>query len=175
MQLFTFFVCIHIDIFKVLSLQARSIDPHIITYMDEYAMLLMIKSDHLKLNKLVHDLLSIDPTRPEVFVALSVVWERKEERGALSYAEKVSLLIWSVVDCFPSLIIYLTIPSLQPEYPNWWEAYTRLYHEGTGITSHLIKTGWLNLFFQSDGMHPSIYILDILISYVSLETQWSWE
>ncbi|XP_034685452.1 anaphase-promoting complex subunit 7 [Vitis riparia] len=68
--------------------KARSIDPHIITYMDEYAMLLMIKSDHLKLNKLVHDLLSIDPTRPEVFVALSVVWERKEERGALSYAEK---------------------------------------------------------------------------------------
>ncbi|KAJ9700094.1 hypothetical protein PVL29_005768 [Vitis rotundifolia] len=68
--------------------KARSIDPHIITYMDEYAMLLMIKSDHLKLNKLVHDLLSIDPTRPEVFVALSAVWERKEERGALSYAEK---------------------------------------------------------------------------------------
>lgn len=54
-------------------------------------MLLKIKSDFSKLNKLVHDLLSIDPTRPEVFVALSVLWERKEERGALSYAEKVSL------------------------------------------------------------------------------------
>ncbi|KAJ7980229.1 anaphase-promoting complex subunit 7 [Quillaja saponaria] len=68
--------------------KARSIDPYIITYMDEYAMLLKIKSDHSKLNKLVHDLLSIDPTRPEVFVALSVLWERKDERGALSYAEK---------------------------------------------------------------------------------------
>ncbi|KAI4345457.1 hypothetical protein L6164_012581 [Bauhinia variegata] len=68
--------------------KARSIDPYIITYMDEYAMLLKIKSDCSKLNKLVHDLLSIDPTRPEVFVALSVLWERKDERGALSYAEK---------------------------------------------------------------------------------------
>lgn len=104
--------------FEVWSSQVRSIDPHIITYMDEYAMLLKIKSDHLKLNKLVHDLLSIDPTRPEVFVALSVLWEKKDERGALSYAEKVSLLFWNVVDCFPSLLIYLTIPSLQPEYPN---------------------------------------------------------
>ncbi|KAG5554965.1 hypothetical protein RHGRI_012493 [Rhododendron griersonianum] len=68
--------------------KVRSIDPYLVTYMDEYAMLLKIKSDHSKLNKLVHDLLSIDPTRPEVFVALSALWERKDERGALSYAEK---------------------------------------------------------------------------------------
>lgn len=52
-------------------------------------MLLKSKSDHSKLSKLVHELLNIDPTRPEVFVALSVLWERKDERGALSYAEKV--------------------------------------------------------------------------------------
>uniref|UniRef100_A0A2P2KKU8 Anaphase-promoting complex subunit 7 n=1 Tax=Rhizophora mucronata TaxID=61149 RepID=A0A2P2KKU8_RHIMU len=68
--------------------KVRSLDPYVVTYMDEYAMLLKIKSDNSKLNKLVHDLLSIDPTRPEVFVALSVLWERKDERGALSYAEK---------------------------------------------------------------------------------------
>ncbi|XP_041006837.1 anaphase-promoting complex subunit 7 isoform X2 [Juglans microcarpa x Juglans regia] len=68
--------------------KARSIDPYIVTYMDEYAMLLKTKSDYLKLNKLAHDLLSIDPTKPEVFVTLSVLWERKDERGALSYAEK---------------------------------------------------------------------------------------
>ncbi|KAL9161380.1 hypothetical protein ABFS82_07G017800 [Erythranthe guttata] len=66
----------------------RSIDPYVITYMDEYAMLLKLKSDYSKLNKLVHDLLNIDPTKPEVFVALSVLWEKKDERGALSYAEK---------------------------------------------------------------------------------------
>ncbi|KAH9683311.1 Anaphase-promoting complex subunit 7 [Citrus sinensis] len=66
----------------------RSIDPYILTYMDEYAMLLKVKCDYSKLSKLVHDLLSIDPSRPEVFVALSVLWERKDERGALSYAEK---------------------------------------------------------------------------------------
>ncbi|KAK6117354.1 hypothetical protein DH2020_048872 [Rehmannia glutinosa] len=66
----------------------RSIDPYVVTYMDEYAMLLKLKSDHSKLNKLVHDLLNIDPTKPEVFVALSVLWEKKDERGALSYAEK---------------------------------------------------------------------------------------
>nr|XP_034895749.1 anaphase-promoting complex subunit 7-like isoform X2 [Populus alba] len=68
--------------------KVRSIDPYIVTYMDEYAMLLKTKGDFSKLNKLVHDLLSIDPTRPEVFVALSVLWEKKDERGALSYAEK---------------------------------------------------------------------------------------
>ncbi|CAL5395644.1 unnamed protein product [Camellia sinensis] len=68
--------------------KVRSIDPYIVTYMDEYAMLLKIKSEHSKLHKLVHDLLNTDPTRPEAFVALSVLWERKDERGALSYAEK---------------------------------------------------------------------------------------
>ncbi|XP_061991086.1 anaphase-promoting complex subunit 7 [Rosa rugosa] len=68
--------------------KARLIDPYVVTYMDEYAMLLKIKSDFSKLNKLVHDLLITDSTRPEVFVALSVLWERKDERGALSYAEK---------------------------------------------------------------------------------------
>lgn len=75
--------------FNLVSLQARSIDPYLVTYMDEYAMLLKIKSDYSMLNKLVHDLLNIDPTRPEVFVALSVLWETKDERGALAYAEKV--------------------------------------------------------------------------------------
>lgn len=69
--------------------QARSIDPYIITYMDEYAMLLKEKSEHSKLNRLVHDLLNIDPARAEVLVALSVLWERKDERRALVYAEKV--------------------------------------------------------------------------------------
>lgn len=52
-------------------------------------MLLKIKSDLSKLNKLVHDLLITDPTRPEVFVALSVLCEKKDEIGALSNAEKV--------------------------------------------------------------------------------------
>lgn len=52
-------------------------------------MLLKSKTDHLKLNKLVHDLLIIDQSRAEVFVALSALWERKDERRALSYAEKV--------------------------------------------------------------------------------------
>lgn len=68
--------------------KVRSIDPYVVTYMDEYAMLLKLKFDQSKLNKLVHDLLNIDPTKPEVFVAMSVLWERKDERGALSYAEK---------------------------------------------------------------------------------------
>nr|KAJ0206585.1 hypothetical protein LSAT_V11C500254080 [Lactuca sativa] len=66
----------------------RSIDPYVVTYMDEYAMLLKLKSDPLKLNKLVHDLLNIDPARPEVFVALSVLCEGKDDRAALTNAEK---------------------------------------------------------------------------------------
>ncbi|XP_077232624.1 anaphase-promoting complex subunit 7-like isoform X3 [Tasmannia lanceolata] len=68
--------------------KARTIDPYVVTYMDEYAMLLKMKSDHSKLNRLVHDLLNIDPARAEVLVALSVLWERKDERRALAYAEK---------------------------------------------------------------------------------------
>lgn len=68
--------------------KVRSIDPYIMTYMDEYAMLLNVKCDYSKLSKLVHDLLSINPSRPEVFVALSVLWERQDEKEALSYAEK---------------------------------------------------------------------------------------
>lgn len=55
-------------------------------------MLLKLKSDPLKLNKLVHDLLTIDPARPEVFVALAIMCERKDERAALSNAERVRLL-----------------------------------------------------------------------------------
>ncbi|XP_010931597.1 anaphase-promoting complex subunit 7 isoform X2 [Elaeis guineensis] len=68
--------------------KVRSVDPYVMTYMDEYAMLLKSKSDQAKLNKLVHDLLNIDSARAEVFVALSALWERKDERRALSYAEK---------------------------------------------------------------------------------------
>ncbi|PKA53433.1 Anaphase-promoting complex subunit 7 [Apostasia shenzhenica] len=68
--------------------KVRSIDPCVMTYMDEYAMLLNIKSDQSKLNKLVHDLLNVDAARPEAFVALSLLWEKKDERRALAYAEK---------------------------------------------------------------------------------------
>lgn len=42
---------------RYLILQVRYIDPFVVTYMDEYALLLKLKSDHSKLNKLVHDLL----------------------------------------------------------------------------------------------------------------------
>ncbi|KAI3854796.1 hypothetical protein MKW92_043944 [Papaver armeniacum] len=68
--------------------KARSNDPYVIDYMDEYAMLLKTCSDSSKLNRLVHELLSIDPTRPEVCVALSVLWERKDERRAMAYVDK---------------------------------------------------------------------------------------
>lgn len=60
-------------------------------------MLLKLKSDNSKLNKLVHDLLNIDPTKPEVLVALAVLWEKKDERGALTYAEKVRFLVFELV------------------------------------------------------------------------------
>ncbi|KAH0468473.1 hypothetical protein IEQ34_003506 [Dendrobium chrysotoxum] len=49
--------------------KVRSIDPFVLTYMDEYAMFLNSKFDHSKLNKLVYDLLNIDPARAEAFVA----------------------------------------------------------------------------------------------------------
>lgn len=63
-------------------------------------MLLKMKSDYSKLGKLVHDLLNTDPTRPEVFVALSVMWERKDDKRALSYAEKVVFdYLWLWFSC----------------------------------------------------------------------------
>lgn len=68
--------------------KVRSIEPYAVTYMDEYALLLKAKCDYSKLNKLVHDLLNIDPARAESFVALSILWERKDERRAVVYAEK---------------------------------------------------------------------------------------
>lgn len=83
---------------KFVVFQVRSLDPCVVTYMDEYAMLLKMKSDYSKLNKLVHDLLNIDPARPEVFVALSVLFERKDETGALSYAEKVGFFAFLFTD-----------------------------------------------------------------------------
>lgn len=75
------------------------IDPCVLTYMDEYAILLKSKPDHAKLNKLVHDMLSIDPARPETLVALSAHWERKDERRAFSYADKVNLVVfpWQII------------------------------------------------------------------------------
>ncbi|KAJ4836183.1 Anaphase-promoting complex subunit 7 [Turnera subulata] len=81
-------VHISLEIVKV-----RSLDPYVVTYMDEYAMLLKIKSDHSKLNKLAHDLLNIDSTRPEVYVALSVLAEGKDAREALSLSDKGNLLL----------------------------------------------------------------------------------
>lgn len=72
--------------------------------MDEYAMLLKMKCDYAKLSKLVHDLLSIDSSRPEVFVALSVLWEGKDNGGALSYAEKVSCSLFSKKKWFNKVI-----------------------------------------------------------------------
>ncbi|CAN6469401.1 unnamed protein product [Victoria cruziana] len=69
--------------------KARSVDPYTVTYMDEYAMILKTKSDNSRLNRLLHDLLNIDPARAEVFVTLSVLWDRKDDKSrALSYAEK---------------------------------------------------------------------------------------
>ena len=67
----------------------RVINPYIITYMGKYAMLPKAKSEQSKLSRFVLDLLNIDPARAEVFVAQSVTWERKDERRALAYAEKV--------------------------------------------------------------------------------------
>nr|GEU67079.1 anaphase-promoting complex subunit 7 [Tanacetum cinerariifolium] len=82
----------------------RSIDPYVVTYMDEYAMLLKLKSDLPKLNKLVHDLLTIDPARPEVFVALSVLWERKDDRAALTNVEKAKKFYESALRLEPGYL-----------------------------------------------------------------------
>ncbi|XP_031486910.1 anaphase-promoting complex subunit 7-like [Nymphaea colorata] len=67
-------------------LHARAVDPYVVTYMDEYPMLLKTKSDNSKLNRLLHELLNIDPARGSI---LSVLWDRNDDKGrALSYAEK---------------------------------------------------------------------------------------
>ncbi|KAG0599369.1 hypothetical protein M758_12G146900 [Ceratodon purpureus] len=69
--------------------KARQIDPFNISSMDEYAMLLRSRGEHMDLNRLVHDLISIDATRPEVWVAAAVYWEMRDDKiRALTYADK---------------------------------------------------------------------------------------
>jgi hypothetical protein len=61
--------------------------------MDEYAMLLRSRGEHMDLNRLVHELISIDATRPEVWVAAAVYWEMRDDKiRALTYADKVRFL-----------------------------------------------------------------------------------
>lgn len=69
--------------------KARQLDPFNLTSMDEYAMLLRQRSDNAELNRLVHDMLGIDPTRPEVWVASAVYWDTQDDKPrALSYSDK---------------------------------------------------------------------------------------
>lgn len=69
--------------------KARQVDQFNITSMDEYAMLLRSKSDRSELNRLVQDLLGIDPGRPEVWVASAIYWEMRDDKDrAANYADK---------------------------------------------------------------------------------------
>lgn len=69
--------------------KARQVDQFNITSMDEYAMLLRSKSEHPELNRLVQDLLSIDPARPEAWVASAIYWDMREDKErAATYADK---------------------------------------------------------------------------------------
>ncbi|BBN12265.1 anaphase-promoting complex subunit 7 [Marchantia polymorpha subsp. ruderalis] len=69
--------------------KARQADQYNISSMDEYAMLLRTRSNQVELNRLVHDLLNIDPARPEVWVASAVYWELRDDRvRALTYTDK---------------------------------------------------------------------------------------
>ncbi|KAH8966624.1 hypothetical protein BDL97_03G035500 [Sphagnum fallax] len=69
--------------------KARQVDQYNVTSMDEYAMLLRTRGDHAELNHLVHGLLNIDSTRPEVWVASAIYWEMRDDKPkALTYADK---------------------------------------------------------------------------------------
>lgn len=53
-------------------------------------MLLRTRGDQMELNRLVHELLNIDSTRPEVWVAAAVYWEMRDDKiRALTYLDKV--------------------------------------------------------------------------------------
>lgn len=137
-----------------LDSQVRSIDPFIMTYMDEYAMLLNSKSDPSKLNKLVHDLLNIDPARAEAFVALSLLWERKDERRALAYAEKVILQSFEWV--LPILIL------------SKWCTESILFEQSIRIDDrhilgHITKVAW-------QGFLAAIYLLNGVIFFNTFRT-----
>jgi hypothetical protein len=77
--------------------QARQVDQYNVTSMDEYAMLLRTRGDHAELNHLVHGLLNIDSTRPEVWVASAIYWEMRDDKPrALTYAEKACSFSFSL-------------------------------------------------------------------------------
>ncbi|KAK4379996.1 hypothetical protein RND71_001858 [Anisodus tanguticus] len=87
------------------------------------------------LNKLVHDLLNIDPTRPEVFVALSVLCEKKDERGALSYSEKGNLFL-SMNRPEAAVIAFRGAQELRPDLPSY-QGLVRSYLEISKIKEPL--------------------------------------
>ncbi|KAL2642311.1 hypothetical protein R1flu_009898 [Riccia fluitans] len=69
--------------------KARQVDQYNVAAADEYAMVLRTRASVAELNRLVHDMLNIDSTRPEVWVASAVYWETREEKlQALTYVEK---------------------------------------------------------------------------------------
>lgn len=69
--------------------KARQVDQFNITNMDEYAILLRSKSECADLNRLVQDLLGIDPGRPEVWVASAIYWEMRDNKDrAITYIDK---------------------------------------------------------------------------------------
>ncbi|KAG6428114.1 hypothetical protein SASPL_112363 [Salvia splendens] len=70
-----------------------SIDPYVMTYMDEYAMLLKLKSDNSKLNKLVHDLLNHRSYKTRSFSGLSCSSIRIDERHVAGYIMKGNLFL----------------------------------------------------------------------------------
>ncbi|KAJ8573842.1 hypothetical protein K7X08_010353 [Anisodus acutangulus] len=83
----------------------------------------------------VHDLLNIDPTRPEVFVALSVLCEKKDERGALSYSEKGNLFL-SMNRPEAAVISFRGAQELRPDLPSY-QGLVRSYLEISKIKEPL--------------------------------------
>jgi len=69
--------------------KVRALDQYNITGMDEYAMLLHTRTDLSELNRLLNDLLTTDPNRPEVWVVSAIYWDKRDDKSrALTDAER---------------------------------------------------------------------------------------
>jgi tetratricopeptide (TPR) repeat protein len=74
------------SLFRIL----RRTDPYNIDSLDYYAYLLMNKKDDIELNKLAHDVISINYTNPIGWIIVALFCELKNEtKKALSFVEKV--------------------------------------------------------------------------------------
>ena len=71
-------------------MQAQRLDPFCLDFMDVFASVIKSMGNELELNRLAHQLLSIDKSRPEPWNTVAMYTDMKGQKArALQFVEKV--------------------------------------------------------------------------------------